>query len=146
MVGLFSYYSPWIVKFSDKIAPLAHSATFPLGTAAQHAFEDLKKEVAKSVVHSIDETLPFVVETDASEVGIATTLNQAGRPVAFFSWMLHVSERKQSAVEKEAHAIVEAVRKWKHYLSGRHFTLITDQKSVAFMFHAMHKSSIKMIR
>lgn len=143
VVGLFSYYSQWIVKFSDKIAPLAHSTSFPVSSAAQKAFDDLKKEIANSVVNSIDESLPYTVETDASDVAIAATLNQAGRPVAFFSRMLNQSEKKQSAVEKEAHAIVEAVRKWKHYLSGRHFTLITDQKSVAFMFHTMHKSNIK---
>ena len=143
VVGLFSYYSQWIVKFSDKIAPLIHSTSFPLPSAAQQAFEDLKKEIANSVVISIDETLPFIVETDASDLAIAATLNQAGRPVAFFSRMLNHSERNHSAVEKEAHAIVEAVRKWRHYLSGRHFTLITDQKSVAFMFHTMHKSNIK---
>ena len=141
VVGLFSYYSQWIIKFSDKIAPLAHCTSFPLSSAAQETFEVLKKEIANSVVNSIDETLPYIVETDASDISIAATLNQAGRPVAFFSRMLNHSERNQSAVEKEAHAIVEAVRKWRHYLSGRHFTLITDKKSVAFMFHTMHKSN-----
>ena len=35
------------------------------------------------------------------------------------------------SVEKEAHAIIETVRHWKHYLSGRHFKIITDQKSVS---------------
>ena len=64
-------------------------------------------------------------------------------PWLFFSQMQNHSERNHSAVEKEAHAIVEAVCKWRHYLSGRHFTLITDQKSVSFMFHTMHKSNIK---
>ena len=51
-------------------------------------------------------------------------------PVAFFSRILNESEKKHSAVEKEAYAIVEAVRKWRQYRAGRHFTLITYQKSV----------------
>jgi transposase InsO family protein len=38
---------------------------------------------------------------------------------------------------------VEAVRKWKHYLTGKHFKLITDQKSVAYMFDTKRHSKIK---
>ena len=46
-------------------------------------------------------------------------------------------------VEKEAQAIIEAVRKWSHLLSTRHFTLITDQRSVSYMFDATKHSKIK---
>lgn len=134
-VGLFSYYSQWVSRFSDRIAPLARSTSFPLSTDAVRAFEDMKDAVEKSVLHAIDDNVPFVVETDASDHTIAATLNQSGRPVAFFSRMLSKSERKHSSVEKEAYAIVEALRKWRHYLVGRNFTLVTDQKSVSFMFN-----------
>lgn len=75
------------------------------------------------------------METDASDDDIATTLTQDGRPVAFFSRVLSGPEQKHSSVEKEAYAIVEAIRKWRNYLLGRHFHLITDQRSVAFMFN-----------
>ena len=95
------------------------------------------------MVHSIDETIPFTVETDASDYAIAATLNQAGRPVAFFSRMLNASERKHSAVEKEAYAIVESLRKWRHFLIGRRFSLLTDQKSVSFMFDSRNFGKIK---
>ena len=40
-------------------------------------------------------------------------------------------------------AIVEALRKWRHFLIGRHFLLTTDQQSVAFMFNQTHSSKIK---
>lgn len=142
-VGMFSYYSQWIPRFSEKIRPLTGVTSFPLSADARNAFARMKAEVEKSVVWSIDETVPFVVETDASDFAIAATLNQAGRPVAFFSRTLNPSEQRHAAVEKEAHAIVEALRKWRHYLSGHHFTLITDQKSVAFMFNQTHAGKIK---
>ena len=48
------------------------------------AFENLKKDIAESVVCAINEDAPFEVETDASDYAIAATLNQSGRPVAFF--------------------------------------------------------------
>ena len=45
--------------------------------------------------------------------------------------------------ETEAAAIVEAICKWKHYLTGKHFKLITVQKFVAYMFDTKHHSKIK---
>ena len=94
-------------------------------------FQNLKKEIAGAALQSIDENMPFVVECDASDVAISATLNQGGRAVACMSRTLHGSELHYPAVEKEATAIIEAVRKWTHFLSRQHFTLVTDQRSVS---------------
>ena len=142
-VGLFSDYSQWIKEFAAKVRPLAQNSVFPLAGEALQSFNSLKIDVEKSVVQAVDETQPFQVETDASEFALSATLNQNGRPVAFFSRTLNGSELKHASVEKEAAAIVEAVRKWRHYLTGKHFTLITDQKSVAYMFDTKRRSKIK---
>ena len=83
------------------------------------------------------------METDASDTAIAAVLTHAGRPVAFFSRTLQGPEKHHAAVEKEAHAIIESVRHWRHYLTGRHFTIKTDQRSVSFMFDKQHKNKIK---
>ena len=142
-LGLFSYYSKWIPAFSDRVKPLSGCKPFPLLQEAVEAFESLKILIEKAVVTAIDENVPFEVETDASEVAIAATLNQNGRPVAFFSRTLQGIELKHAAVEKEAQAIIEAIRHWRHFLTGRYFTLKTDQKSVSYMFDAQHKGKIK---
>ena len=142
-MGMFAHYSQWIANFSEKIRPLVQCKSFPLSLAAVEAFKLLKQDIANSVVMAIDETVPFIVETDASDHAIAATLNQSGRPVAFFSRTLSGSEQRHSAVEKEAYAIVEALRKWRHYLLGNHFQLITDQRSVAFMFDNKKAGKIK---
>ena len=74
----------------------------------------------------IDETIPFTVECDASDVAISATLNQNGRPVALMSRMLSGSEVFYPAIEKEATAVIEAVRKWKHLLAQKSFKIVTD--------------------
>ena len=56
---------------------------------------------------------------------------------------LQGSELHYPPVEKEATAIIEAVCKWRHFLAGRHFTLVTDQHSVAIMLDNRKRSKIK---
>ena len=129
-MGMFSYYARWIPKFSDKIRPLVETKSFPLDKNALAAFNTLKKELSDVTLSTIDEDCPFVVETDASEVAVSASLNQNGKPVAFMSKSLSGSELKYPSVEKEAMAIVEAVRKWNHLLSRQPFIIITDQRSV----------------
>ena len=123
--------------------PINSSKTFLLSTEAVAAFESPNKVIEESAVTAIDENLPFEVETDASEVAsevaLAATLNQAGRPVAFFSR----TRSWHPSVEREAQAIIESIRYWKHYLTGKHFILKTDQKSVSYMFDLRHKGKIK---
>ena len=116
---------------------------FPCPQTAVEAFECLKKTIEDAVVTAIDETIPIEVETDASKVATAATLNQNGKPVAFFSRTLQGSELKHASIEKEAQAIIEALRHWRHFLTGRHFTLKTDQKSVSYMSDKRHKGKIK---
>ena len=59
----------------------------------------------------IDQSTPFAVETDASDFALSATLNQGGRPVAFYSRTLQGSELHQAPVEKEAEVIVEVINK-----------------------------------
>ena len=92
---------------------------------------------------TIDEHVPFEVETDASEFAIAATLNKNGRPVVFFSRTLQGAEIRHASIEKEAQAIIETIHHWKHYLTGRHFSIKTDQRSVAYMFNNKQRGKIK---
>ena len=46
-------------------------------------------------------------------------------------------------VEKEAYAIVECVRKWRDFIAGKHFTIVTDQRAVSFMFKPANRGKIK---
>ncbi|GFT31350.1 retrovirus-related Pol polyprotein from transposon opus [Trichonephila clavipes] len=116
---------------------------FPLSRDAVLTFNSLKDDVANAALATIEDDIPFRVETDSSDFAIGATLSQAGRPVAFFSRTLHASELRHSSPEKEAYAIVESLRHWRHFLMGKHFEVFTDQQAVAFVFNQRHGSKIK---
>jgi len=59
---------------------------------------------------------PFVIETDASGVGIGVVLMQAGHPLAFLSKALGPRSQGLSTNEKEYMAIIMAVDHWRSYL------------------------------
>ena len=148
LLGFFSYYSKWISNYADKIQPLNRLLSlsqrpFSLDENSRKAFELMKQDIAGAARATIDEDVPFTVETDASFNAVGATLNQGGRPVAFYSRTLTKSERNYPAVEKEACAIVESLKRWRHYLLEKKFILLTDQRSVSFMFDPQSLGKIK---
>ncbi len=55
-------------------------------------------------------------------------------PVAFTSQTLNPAEKKYSQLEKEGLAIIFAVKKFHHYIYGRHFIIESDHKRLSFLF------------
>ncbi|CAN6474419.1 unnamed protein product [Victoria cruziana] len=101
---------------------------------ALHAFEQLKTAMVTAPVLALpDFGKTFVVETDASELGIGAVLSQDGHPLAFMSKALTHRAKPLSTYEKELLAIVVAVGKWRPYLLGRHFVVRTDHSSLRYM-------------
>jgi len=66
VLGMFSHYSKWVEKFSDKIHNLILCKSFPMPPPAIADFESLKLDIANSVINSISGDEPLVVESDVS--------------------------------------------------------------------------------
>jgi hypothetical protein len=64
-------------------------------------------------------TLPFYLETNASGKGLGAILMQQGRPIAYFTKAIGPKALALSIYEKEALAILESLKKWRHYLLGK---------------------------
>jgi len=75
----------------------------------------------------------FVVETDASDIGIGAVLMQKDRPIAFLSKALGDSHKTKSIYEKEFLALIMAVEKWRQYLQRQEFIIRTDYQSLAYL-------------
>ena len=99
--------------------------------------------MGKASLGTIQVGVPFELGTDASDHAIASVLSQRGRPVAFMSRTLSRCEKRYPAVEREEAAVIEAVRKWQHFLKGRYFTIVSDQEAISFMFDQRHHGKIK---
>ena len=80
-----------------------------------------------------DFTQQFVIECDASGIGLGAILLQQNQPIAYFSAALKGSTLLLSTYEKEMLAIVKAIKKWRPYLLGKPFIVRTDHKSLKYL-------------
>lgn len=106
----------------------------------QVAFDGIKRSLTTApILARPNFDLPFVLQTDASDFGIGAVLTQEWngleRVVAYASRTLSDTERKYSVSEKECLAVIWAVRKFRQYLEGFHFTVITDHSSLRWLHH-----------
>nr|KYP64281.1 Retrovirus-related Pol polyprotein from transposon 297 family [Cajanus cajan] len=115
-------------EIASPLTELLKCATFTWTTQAQQAFTVLKKQITTAPILQLpDFSKPFVLETDASGVAVGAVLTQDHHPLAFFSKKLCTRMQSESVYVREMYAIIEAVKKWRQYLIGQKFIILTDQ-------------------
>jgi hypothetical protein len=73
------------------------------------------------------------VRCDASGVIIGAVLSQDNRLVAYFSETMNESKIKYSTYDKEFYAIIQSLKKWRHYLVPQEFVLYNDNQDLQFI-------------
>jgi hypothetical protein len=73
------------------------------------------------------------VRCDASRVAIGAVLSQDNKPVAYFSEKMNETKRKYSTYDKECYSIIQALKKWRHYLVPKEFVLYSDNQDLQFI-------------
>jgi hypothetical protein len=64
---------------------------------------------------------------------LGAVLMQEGRPISFLSKSIGQKAAQMSTYDKEALTLIEALKKWKHYLSEASLILRTDQQSLKYI-------------
>ena len=144
-LGAVSYYRRYLPDLATITAPLdrlrSSEVTWRWTDEEQAAFGKLKELLASDhVVACYNPKLPVKVETDASKFGLGGVISHvmadgSEKPIEFASRKLSKSEVKYSQIDKEALAIVWAVRRFHYYLYGRAFELVTDHMPLTHIFN-----------
>jgi hypothetical protein len=101
---------------------------------AEKSFNLLKKKITEQpilVLPNFKKT--FQVKCDASGFAIGEFLSQEDRPLAYFSENMNEAKVKYSTDDKEFYAIIQALKKWRHYLIPKEFVLNSDNHALQFV-------------
>lgn len=115
------------------------------------AFRKLKDVMSQPLrLSRPDLTRPFVLQTDASSVGMGAVLFQVrpdgGRDIiSCASAKFKTHERKYHCNEQEVLAVVWACKRYRSYLEDRHFTLRTDSRVLQWL-NKYHQEKAKLTR
>src|SRR6185369_2869174 len=140
-LGMTGYYARFIDHYQQKAAPmqalLRKRARFAWTNEQAKAFQALKDAlIAATVLAYPNKEHPFTLTTDASNIALGAVLTQWDPEkerefvIAFASKALSPAEQNYDATDREALAVIWAIRKYNHYLHGRHFTVYTDHKAL----------------
>jgi hypothetical protein len=153
-LGFANFYRRFIRNFSQLAAPLtaltSPRVTFRWSDTAEAVFAKLKSRfVSAPILVSPDSSRQFVVEVDASEVGVGAVLSQRSstddkmHPCAFLSHRLSPAERNYDIGNRELLAVKLALEEWRHWLegSGVPFIVWTDHKNLEYIRSAKRLNS-----
>lgn len=142
-LGIVGWYRRFVDNYASLTAPLTDLTSkrrqFIWNEEAQTSFDDIKKVLTTApLLVTPDFTRPFVVQCDASTSGVGGVLSQEDeegieRPIAYFSHKLNRAQRNYSITELECLAAVLCIQKFRGYIEGHPFKVVTDHASLRWL-------------
>ena len=149
-MGLCNYYRRFVLNFSMIAAPLNRmfkkDNSFKWTDDCQTAFDKLKAALSSTPILCFpDFSKEFILQTDASDTAISYILSQLNKDghdiaISFGGKSLTEPQRKWPTHEKECFAVVEGIKQYETYLSGKKFTIYTDNQAVVSLKKLSPKS------
>ncbi|MBW0471082.1 hypothetical protein O181_010797 [Austropuccinia psidii MF-1] len=142
-LGFANFYRRFIKNYSKKITSLTSllkkNSPFIFNEEALSQFQELKEAFASSPILShFNNSLPTIVETDASDYALGAVLSQVNdsgkHPNAFDSCKLFPAELNYKINDKELLGIVRALNCWRAFLLSlsNPFEVLKDQSSLQY--------------
>lgn len=144
-VGLCSWYRRIIRNFSTLLAPINDllkgknkNQSIIWNSAAEQAFVKIKELLVSALILSQpDFSRDFTIKSDASAVGLGGMLTQAivdeEKVMAYASRSLSRVERNHFAIERELLSIIFCVEKFRPFIEGVKFKVLTDCYSLLWL-------------
>lgn len=140
-LGLTGFFRKFIFDYGKIAIPLTNmlkkNHQFHFGNVEKSAFESLKHALTSHpVLHIFIPDAYTELHTDASREGYGGILLQKSgvdqqlHPVCYMSRKTTDAEKNYSSYELEALAVIHAVKKFRVYLLGTQFLLVTDCKAL----------------
>lgn len=143
-LGAVNYYGKFVKNMKDLRGPLDEltqkDVKFEWTTKHEGAFNALRKVMASDLVLThYDPQRKIVVAADASSYGKSGTLMHEFidgklRPIFHVSQSFNGAEKNYPQIQREAAALVFAVKKFHKYIFGRKFELHTDHQPLLAIF------------
>lgn len=142
-MGMASWYRRFVKDFATIAAPI-HNVVAGIAkgkpvvwtTEANEAFKILKRALTNSpVLVTPDFTKPFTIHCDASNTGVGAMLTQGVEeaPIAYASKKLGPEHKNYTTTEKECYAVLFGVEKFRAYVEGSKFTVVTDHSALKWL-------------
>lgn len=141
-LGLCTYFRKFIPAFSNLAEPLNEllrmGRAFHWDQPQEHAFNSLKRAlISDPILGHFLEGADTELRTDASGHGLGAVLAQnvgnTKRVIAYANRTLTKCERNYAITERECLAVVWAITKFRPYLYGTHFRVVTDHHALCWL-------------
>lgn len=141
-LGLCGYYRKFIKNFSHIANPLfsllKKDTIWKWSSNCDEAFEMLKTELTSyPILRNVDFEKEFIIYTDASGVALGAILSQKDGEneyvCAYASRKLKPAEMHYGISEKECLAVLFGIKKFRVYVHGTKFTVVTDHSALCWL-------------
>ena len=144
-LGMIGWYRRFIPDFSTHSAIITalmagkkKSQPIVWSPEANKSFEELKSRLTKApVLVAPDFSKPFTIQTDASATGLAAVLFQEiegkEHPIAYASKTMNSAQKNYSVTEQECLAVLFGIEKFRPYVEGSKFRILTDHHSLLWL-------------
>jgi len=143
-LGHAGYYRRFINFFSKIASPLfvllMKNVEFKWNDLYQKAFDELKNQLSTTpILRGPDWALPFHISSDASDTAIGVVLGQEENYIPYAIYFIRKNmtptELNYTVTEKEFLAVIYAINKFRHYITGYSTFFHTNHSAIKYLMN-----------